>query len=139
MFLPRPNPHVGWNGRRNHLLGCAYNSQYSRTTFFIILDVLCHVFHIAKYSKYSLKSWTLHFYSCLKWRLQKSPSYSNVHVNLYVQWLGVCTIPLYKLSISILYSTLSPVIYRIAIYVKKTIRYVLICFDICCVHVRKLL
>ena len=52
-------------------------------------------------------NWFLQLYSCLKRRLQKSPSSLNVHANLYVQLLGFCTIPLYKLSISILYSTLS--------------------------------
>ena len=55
-----PTPLVGWNGRNTRALGCAYNSQYSRTPFYIeraILNVLRHVFHIAKYF---LNIWTLH-------------------------------------------------------------------------------
>ena len=93
-----PTPLVGWNGRNTRALGCAYNSQYSRTPFYIkraILNVLRHVFHIAKYF---LNIWTLHkelekridkctligfcIFIYVKWRLQKSPSSLNV---LYVQ------------------------------------------------------
>ena len=55
-----PTPLVGWNGRNTRALGCAYNSQYSRTPYYVkrdILNVLRHGFHIAKYV---LNIWTLH-------------------------------------------------------------------------------